>query len=73
VFGLSTLDSAQVEQMKDEYRELRDVAERSPDDDARLKTLTSELEDLPDWSQGIEGQDELKDLLRDIKSELSER
>jgi predicted ATPase len=73
VFGLTTLDSAQVEQMKDEYRELRDVAERSPDDDARLKTLTSELEDLPDWSQGIEGQDELKDLLRDIKSELSER
>lgn len=73
LFGLSTLDSTQVEQLKDEYRELRDADARSTEDDARLKALTSELEDRPDWSQGIEGQAELKDLLRDIKSELSER
>ena len=38
-----------------------------------MATLSSELEDLPDWSEGIEGQAELKGLLRDIKSELSER
>lgn len=50
-----------------------DAAERTPEESVRLQTLTSELEDLPDWSEGIEGQAELKDLLRDIKSELSER
>lgn len=73
LFGLATLDSIQVEEMKGEYRQLRDAAERTPEESDRLQTLTNELEDLPDWSEGIEGQAELKDLLRDIKSELSER
>ncbi|HKG66012.1 MAG TPA: AAA family ATPase [Solirubrobacteraceae bacterium] len=70
LFGLTTLDSRPVEQMKNEYRALRDSETRSPEAEAELERLTDELKDLPDWSEGIEGQDELKSLLRDVRSEL---
>jgi predicted ATP-binding protein involved in virulence len=73
LFGLTTVDSSHVEQLKDEYRQLRDTGKRSRKENARLKELTDEIQDLPDWTDGIEGQDEVKELLRDVKSELGNR
>ena len=70
IFGLTTLDSRPVEEMKDEYRRLRDARALSPADEARLSKLAVELEDLPDWSEGIEGQAEIKKLMDDIRSQL---
>jgi predicted ATP-binding protein involved in virulence len=70
-FGLTTLDSRQVEAKKDEYRRLRDTQDPSAGQKRRLAELSAELADLPDWSDGIEGQEELKDLMRDIRKQLS--
>jgi predicted ATPase len=70
-FGLTSLDSEPVEQMKNEYRKLRDSSHRDPREAARLEKLESKLEDLPDWSEGIPGQEEVKDLLADIKTALA--
>ena len=72
-FGLSTLDSPHVEGLKDEYRELRDAGERSSKDEKRMKQLAGELEDLPDWSEAIEGHAELTKLLSTIEGELKGR
>jgi predicted ATPase len=71
LFGLTTLDSTHVEQLKDEYRALRDTDKRTRKENTRFRELSDELKDLPDWTEGIEGQDEVKALLQDIKSELS--
>lgn len=71
LFGLTTLDSSVVERKKQEYRQLRDAEHLSAADALRLEQLQRELEDLPDWSDGIEGQAELKDLMRDIRAQLS--
>jgi len=73
LFGLTTLDSSHVEQLKDEYRQLRDADKRTRKETARFNELSDELQDLPDWSQGIDGQEEIKELLQDIKSELGSR
>jgi predicted ATPase len=70
LFGLTSLDSVVVENMKAEYRKLRD-AERTPAQERRLQELAAQLADLPDWAGGIEGQDELKDLMTDIRTELA--
>ena len=72
-FGLTTLDSRQVEAKKDEYRNLRDTKDPSARQKRRLAELSAELADLPDWSEGIEGQEELKELMRDIRKQLSSR
>ena len=37
----------------------------------KLDRLENEIEDLPDWSDGISGQDEVKELLTEIKVALS--
>ena len=42
--------------MKNDYRRLRDTRYLSADDRVCLNSLTQELEDLPDWSDGIAGQ-----------------
>ena len=70
VFGLTTLDSRPVEAWKKEYRRLRDKDTRNEAEERRLEELRSVLEDLPDWSDGIAGQAELKSLMREIKSQL---
>ncbi|HEX8054821.1 MAG TPA: AAA family ATPase [Thermoleophilaceae bacterium] len=71
VFGLTTLDSRPIEEMKDEYRYLRDLRTRSTAETDRLRELSAELEDLPDWTDGIQGQDEVKALMRDIRDQLA--
>jgi energy-coupling factor transporter ATP-binding protein EcfA2 len=70
VFGLTTLDSREVEAMKAEYRHLRSAGGLDPAEQQRLRQLEDELSDLPDWSEGIEGQAELKGLLEDIGHQL---
>jgi predicted ATPase len=72
-FGLTTLDSLHVEDMKNEYRRLRDAKTKTAVDQRRLDQLSDELRDLPDWTDGIEGQAELKTLLSDIQRDLSNR
>lgn len=72
IFGLSTLDSRPVERMKREYRELRDRPDLDGEDRARLASLSRELEDLPDWSEGIEGQAEIKSLMQEIARQLQD-
>jgi predicted ATPase len=51
VFGLSTLDSRQVELLKDEYRDLdaKSSKQLKPVERRRLSQLRQELQDLPDW------------------------
>ena len=70
LFGLDTLDSVPVEEKKNEYRRLRDMPERTPEQDERLKALAEELRDLPDWSDGVGVQPEVERLLRDLREEL---
>jgi energy-coupling factor transporter ATP-binding protein EcfA2 len=70
VFGLTTLDSREVEELKNEYRLLRDAPTLDQVEQHRLRELEAELSDLPDWSEGIEGQAELKDLLENIDQQL---
>jgi predicted ATPase len=70
IFGLSTLDSRPVELMKDEYRGLRDAEHLTPAQRRRLGALGEQLEDLPDWSEGIAGQAEVQRLMQEIKSQL---
>lgn len=72
-FGLTSLDSRPVEVKKAEYRQLRDAPGRSKSDDTRLRQLTTELADLPDWSEGIDGQSEATKVLRQVEKELSKR
>lgn len=72
-FGLTSLDSVPVEVLKREYRQLRDAPRRSRGEKARLQDLTDQIADLPDWSEGIESQDEVESVLREVKSELAKR
>ncbi|MEM9558496.1 MAG: AAA family ATPase [Acidobacteriota bacterium] len=70
IFGLTSLDSEPIEMMKDRYRDLRDLPRRDAAEEQELGRLASELEDLPDWSEGIAGQDDVKELLSEIKLAL---
>ena len=73
VFGLASLDSRPVEEMKHEYRALRDADDLPPDRQRRLNELSAELRDLPEWSQGIGDQEDIKNLMADIRSQLRGR
>ncbi len=72
-FAIGSLDSAPVEELTREYRRLRDTTRRSRGDDARFSELREAVSDLPDWSEPIETQEEVKRLLRDVRTELTER
>jgi predicted ATPase len=72
-FGLGSLDSLPVEELKREYRTLRDRPRRDRRGAARLAELRDVLADLPDWSEPIEAQQEVQGLLREVRSELSKR
>ena len=72
-FGLTSLDSVPVEKLKRDYRQLRDTPRRTRADNARLKELSDQIADLPDWSDAIESQAEVKTVLREVQSELAKR
>lgn len=71
VFGLGTTDSFAVETMKNEYKRLGALGQRSGDDQARLAQLEEALKDLPDWSVIQERDVRQQQLLGDIRSALS--
>lgn len=56
LFGLETLDSPVVEQMREELRQLQGIGAKSvevrPDHEKRIAELTSQLDDAPDWYAG---------------------
>ena len=55
--------------MKQEYRKLRDVDRTAPEEQ-RFSALAGQLQDLPEWTDGIGGQPEIEKALRDISSKL---
>jgi len=69
-FGLDTMDSARVERLRSEYRELRSRSSISKLDRARIEALRRELEDIPDWSTGSAADRSELALLRDIRKAL---
>ena len=54
LFGLKTLDSPQVEALRDELRDLQRIGRddsSAPTDQTRISELANRLEDLPDWME----------------------
>ena len=48
-FGLETVDSHSVEELKNEYRELKEVKSPTKPQTERLSAIASQLKTLPDW------------------------
>jgi predicted ATP-dependent endonuclease of OLD family len=72
-FGVSSLDSVPVEDLKKAYRALRDRPRRSRSDNAKLKQLADEVSDLPNWGDTIEANSEAKEVLEQVQRELTKR
>jgi len=53
LFGVGTVDSREVESLKNEYRLLRDKRRRTQKETNRFRQLQDILRDLPDWAHGI--------------------
>lgn len=55
IFGLTTVDSKPVEQMRDEYKKLqsKDENAKTSTDKKRLSELRQEIQDLPDWNAAL--------------------
>ena len=51
-FGLETVDSFSVEELKNEYRQLKEDKSLSKPQQDRLSSIASELKTLPDWFDG---------------------
>lgn len=75
VFGLSTMDSTQVEEMRNEYKHLRSKQKKDLDsaDKRRLKELIAELEDLPDWNAEYPMERQQITLLKKIQQALEKQ
>jgi predicted ATP-binding protein involved in virulence len=71
VFGIGTPDSVAVETMKNDYVRLRDMANRTADEQSRFEQLEEALRDLPDWSVVPERDVRRDGLLADIKAALN--
>jgi recombinational DNA repair ATPase RecF len=71
IFGLGTVDSTQVEALRNEYKALqaRDTATLTRAEKRRLDALSEELADLPDWSAGLVNPQQ-QTLLNDIQQAL---
>ncbi len=70
VFGIGTPDSVAVETMKNDYLRLRDMPNRTADDQSRFEQLEEALRDLPDWSVMPERDKRRNELMADIKVAL---
>jgi hypothetical protein len=60
-----------VETMKNDYVRLRDMANRTADEQSRFEQLEEALRDLPDWSVVPERDVRRDGLLADIKAALN--
>lgn len=70
MFGLATMDSKVVEDMKHEYRTLRDRTDLVLPERKRLVELESVLSTMPDWSRGSELDLATHDLLENVEQYL---
>ncbi len=70
-FGLSSMNSKEVEDLKNEYRSLKQAEEALPADKReRLEELRDELSDIPDWTRASEQDRRQTELLARIEESL---
>jgi predicted ATP-binding protein involved in virulence len=70
-FGLTSMNSKEVEDLKEEYRSLKGTRETlPPDKQGRLEELRDELRDIPDWTRGTEQDRKQTELLARIEGSL---
>lgn len=72
-FGLATLNSRRMEEIRDEYRDLKKKKRKTAGDQKRFEELKDLLSDQPDWSEGRPYHREIKELLREIRDEKERR
>jgi hypothetical protein len=72
LFGLDTVDSAPVEQLRMEHRALKSqpAAALSSSERRRAKELAEEIRDLPRWNSGTPGDSEKRALLESIEKAI---
>jgi hypothetical protein len=75
LFGLDTGDSAEVEKLRREHRELGSQPSRamSPSERRRAEELEEEIRDLPRWNSMLPGEEEKLALLKSIEQAVSRR
>lgn len=69
-FGLETINSKVVDDLKMDYEKLKSKTQRSSDESARLEELSIELSDLPEWSRGTELEREQLKVMKAIEKNL---
>jgi hypothetical protein len=69
-FGLKTTDSLYVENLKAEYRQLRDKKRRTKTDTTRLKELEAIIRDLPDWNRSVVWKTQHSRMLMEVLSSI---
>jgi predicted ATP-binding protein involved in virulence len=72
MFGLQTLDSRRVEMLRNEYRSLKDSPSLSPEEKARLRQISAELEDLPDFNAHTDFDQKRLEVLEKIEQALAD-
>lgn len=75
IFGLSTVDSTEVETMRNEYKGLsaQSASKMSRADKKREANLREQIEDLPDWSAQTDYDRKQIELLEEIQQTLQTR
>jgi predicted ATPase len=74
LFGLTTLDSPQVEDIRDELRDLQGVGRDDPPDPAaqrRIRNLKRRLNDVPEWRETQPYLQRTNEVLEQIANELA--
>ncbi|HKV10441.1 MAG TPA: AAA family ATPase [Thermoanaerobaculia bacterium] len=70
VFGLATMDSERVEEMRREYENLSKQDRRTRVEERRMRQLAEELQDLPEWNAHTELEQKRAAVLEDIARAL---
>jgi len=73
IFGLSTMDSLRVEEMRREYGQLKEKPKRTSKEEKRLQHLAGDLSDLPDFGMQTEHDRKRLDVLEEIAQALAKR
>jgi predicted ATPase len=72
LFGFETVDSDVVENMRREYRDLRDRGRhRTPTENRRFQALADQLQDLPTWSEASSVEKDVAATLRRIEQSIA--
>jgi hypothetical protein len=70
-FGLTTVDSREVEEAKGRYRILRDQGSRTDQEESEFHDLRQRLADLPQWGEASESSDRQAALMHEIREALA--